>query len=335
MLLIVDDETNITASLKEYFIKQGYHCIAANSGLGALDALERNSSLKVVVTDLKMPELNGLELFKKYKARNPESSTQFIFISGIKDVNSMRIGFMEGAVDYIFKPFSFEELKSSVDRAFQKYWEKEDTIKNVSELKHLIHKNHLETIKIMLKMIQTRDNYTETHCKRVSRISGMISESMGLPKEDISGIKLAGLLHDVGKIGIPDTILLKPGELTKEEYEIIKEHSLKGYNIIKDIVTDNVAKMILYHHEYVNGKGYPYGIKGKAIPLGARIIAVADQYDALRSNRPYRKTLAPLRAIEIMKEDTRKKFDPQVTKHFLSVVQEIERYFEYYSVVVK
>jgi len=187
----------------------------------------------------------------------------------------------------------------------------------------LIQKNHYNVIKLIMKMIQARDHFTEEHCKRVCKIASLIVNKLKIDYEEITKIELAALIHDVGKISVSDTILLKPGKLTMEEYQEVKNHSFKGYQIINDNVNRDVAELVLYHHEQFSGRGYPCGLRGEKIPLGARIIALADQYDALRNNRPYRKALTVGEAIKVMKEDACK-FDPRLLEVFLAHIMEVE-----------
>ncbi|KJS85315.1 MAG: hypothetical protein JM58_09055 [Peptococcaceae bacterium BICA1-8] len=331
MILIVDDEINIRVALHEYLVSEGYQCQSAAGAQEALDLLETNKRIKVVLCDLKMPKMNGLDLIKYYKKKNPDSFIKFIMITGFKDTNTMRLGFKEGVVDYLFKPVTLEEIKAVVDNALEKYeilekeWlEMEKKDKRLNQFQVLIKKKHLDMIQLMMNMIQARDAYTEEHCKKVSEMVGILSNKMNLRIEQVAKFKLASLLHDVGKIAVSDTILLKPGPLTPEEFEQIKLHSIKGYDIVKEYVDSEVASLILHHHEYYNGKGYPLGLKDYGIPLGARIISVCDQYDAIRSSRPYREVLSQEEAIKIMIADTGIKFDKNIVDIFLGEVDKIE-----------
>jgi len=330
MILIIDDELNIRLTLKEFLEDQGYKCIVVSNANEAREILKQKD-FQVIICDLKMPGLNGLELMKLFKKENPESLTQFIMITGLNDSNTMRLGFKEGAADYLYKPIDLEELKISLKKALEKYslnfklkqdWN-EDKKKLVAS-ENLIKKKHLDMIKLILKMIQARDKYTEEHCARVYEMANILATMMKLKVEEIAKIKLAALLHDVGKIAVSDSLLLKPGELTEEEYEQIKLHSSQGYEIIKDYVNKDVADLVLYHHESFDGTGYPTGLVGKQIPLGARIIAIVDQYDALRNERPYRTAFTKSETIQEMQKD-KHKFDPQILEFFLSMVEKVEQ----------
>lgn len=329
MLLIVDDEINIRMTLKEYLDEEGYKCLVAANSKEALKLLEEKE-IKVVICDLKMPGMNGLDFIKLYKDQHPESYIQFVMITGFIDANTMRLSFKEGAIDYLYKPVTLEEVKNAVDKGMQKFslelenqlaWDRNS--ERLAKAENLIKKKHLEMIQLMLQIINARDKFTEEHCKRVCDISSIIAQKMGLSTQLIAKIKLASLLHDVGKIAIPDKILLKPEQLTEEEYAIVKQHSQKGFEIVKDYVQREIAEFILYHHEQFDGKGYPNGLAATRIPLGARIIALADVYDALRNYRPYRGALSKEEAIRILAEETYK-FDPMVLNTFLSIINEIE-----------
>jgi len=332
MILIIEDEINIRVTLKEYFEEEGYECLTASNSEEALKILEQKK-ITVVICDLKKPGMNGLDLIKLYKKQNPESFTQFIMITGFNDINSMRLSFKEGIIDYLYKPVTLEEVKSAVEKGLEKYMLKftlqqtrnEDKQKLV-DAQNLIKKKHPDMIQLMLKMIEARDKFTEQHCERVCEIANILAKKMSLSTEQVGKIKLAALLHDVGKIFVPDAVLLKPGKLSGGEYEQVKQHSRKGYEIVKDYVNKDIAEIILHHHEQFTGRGYPMGLVGSGIPLGSRIIAIADQYDALRNKRPYRNALSKNEAIQIMNKDAQK-FDPEILNLFLSLVDIIEGKF--------
>lgn len=329
MILIVDDEINIRVTLKEYLEEEGYKCLIAANAKEALAILEKEP-IKVVILDLRMPVMNGLEFIKLYRELHPESLIQFLMITGFIDSNSMRLCFKEGAIDYLYKPITLEEIKSAVDKGLEKYslaseyrraWNKnKEKLVHAEKLKK---KKHLEMVQLMLQMVNARDKFTEQHCKRVCEISGIIGQKMGLSTHLIAKIKLASLLHDVGKIAIPDKILLKTGQLTPEEYKVVKEHSQKGYEIIKGYVSKEIAEFVLYHHEQFDGKGYPFGLVAARIPLGARIIALADVYDALRNYRPYRRALSKEEAVVTLNKEA-VKYDPIVLQALFSATDEIE-----------
>ncbi|MDD5645087.1 MAG: HD-GYP domain-containing protein [bacterium] len=183
-----------------------------------------------------------------------------------------------------------------------------------------IEKSSLNTLEVLAEALDARDHYTSGHSKRVTDFSVHIAEIMKLPHKEVEVIKQAGLLHDIGKIGIRDEILLKPGKLTRDEYELIKQHPLKGYKMLKGLsFLENALDCILYHHEQFDGTGYPEGLKGEDIPIGARIIHVADTVDAMTTERPYRKALTLETAIDELKKFKGVLFDPSVVEAFLII----------------
>lgn len=182
-----------------------------------------------------------------------------------------------------------------------------------------------ETVFSMIRMVESRDSYTAGHSERVARYSRAIGEKMGLPPEVLDRLWKTGLLHDIGKVETPDTILLKPDRLTNYERSIIEKHPLTGYNILSEIsIYRDLAKIILHHHEWFNGKGYPYGLSGVEIPLESRILAVADTFDAMTTNRVYRTRLPVFRALELLHESAGTQFDPDICHTAISVFSRME-----------
>ncbi|BCS81715.1 HD domain-containing phosphohydrolase [Anaerocellum diazotrophicum] len=220
-------------------------------------------------------------------------------------------------VELVLEYFS-NEIKSKIsllkqqDKLLKELFEKEK-------------RNFEGAIKLLISIIEMKDPYTKGHAERVMRYSKKIGEKLSSKghKIDLFDLEIAAYLHDIGKIVIPESILNKPGKLTQEEYSIVKRHSLDGYNILSNIeYFDNIKEIVLYHHENFDGSGYPLGIKGDKIPLESRIISIADVFDALTTDRPYRKAFSEEQALEIMKEDVGKKFDPEVFEEFLGVLKE-------------
>lgn len=220
-------------------------------------------------------------------------------------------------VELVLEYFS-NEIKSKIsilkqqDKLLKELFEKEK-------------RNFEGAIKLLISIIEMKDPYTKGHAERVMRYSKKIGEKLSSKgyKIDLFDLEIAAYLHDIGKIVIPESILNKPGKLTQEEYSIVKRHSIDGYNILSNIeYFDNIKEIVLYHHENVDGSGYPLGIKGDKIPLESKIISVADVFDALTTDRPYRKAFSEERALEIMKEEVDKKFDPEVFEAFLNVLKE-------------
>jgi putative nucleotidyltransferase with HDIG domain len=196
------------------------------------------------------------------------------------------------------------------------------------DIAELLEKTHFETIMAFSEALEARDQYTAGHSRRVMEYSKSIGHRMKLDKQDIEDLKRSALLHDIGKIGIPDMILQKQTKLTDEEYAIIKSHSERGASILNHIKSfKNLVPAVYHHHEQFDGDGYPQGIKGKAIPLHARIIAVADTFDAMTSNRAYRKALSLRTALSELERNKGVQFDPDIANIFIEILQETPYYF--------
>jgi putative nucleotidyltransferase with HDIG domain len=238
-------------------------------------------------------------------------------------IETMKIG----ACDYIIKPVNLNELPIRIRRALdQRRLEvenKEYRLRledKVREQTEKIHSAFLNSITSLAFALEARDKYTSGHSQRVSKIALLICRRLGLPQDYVEKVTLAGLVHDIGKIGIKESILMKEGPLTEEEYSHIMAHSVIGEHILRPAIDDEeILKIVRHHHERYNGSGYPDGLSRQQIPLGARILAVADIYDAMTSDRPYRKALSPVTAIAELKEQTGHMFDPVVVDAFFQI----------------
>ena len=332
LILIVDDEANIRELVKEILEEQGgYETLSASNGKEALDLfLENKDRISIIMSDIKMPIMDGLEFLREVKAVDPDAVV--IMISALNDIKSAINAMDRGAYTYITKPFKITELLIVVKRAIEK---RELLLENKRYQLHLeelveertreLEKAYKElddifnsTLITLVNALDARDTETEGHSERVTYYTLELAKLMGITdKKFLKTLKIAALLHDIGKIGIPDSILRKPGKLTEEEWQIMKQHSLLGYKIIKNIKQLNdVAQIVLHHHEKYDGSGYPVGLRGEEIPLGSRIFAVADTMDAMTSDRPYRKALTFEQTAEELKKWSGKQFDPQVVDAF-------------------
>lgn len=330
MILVIDQEHNIRQSIAEFLDNENLNYSLASTGKEAMEVLF-NHNIRLVIADLRFANYTGIDLIKLYRESHSQSITQFIIISNLNDINTMRIAFKEGITDFLIKPLNFDELKFSVHKALFRYSVLENALvekiglhENIVNLESLIQKNHLNMIQLLLKIIQVKDKYSEQHGKRVSELAALIATKLNLSTGQVAKIKLAGLIHDVGKIVVPDPILVKPGLLAPEQFNIIKSHSLKGYDIVKDYVSSEVSLAVLFHHEHVNGGGYPRGLKGDKIPLEAKIIGIADEYDALRTDRPYRKALDATSAAKVLIREIGVKFDKALVHALVNVLPEAE-----------
>ncbi len=321
-ILIVDDEEVIRKLLHQRLSSEGYQCQEASSADQALDEL-RSNPMELVILDIKMPGKSGTELLPELKVRYPD--TAVIMATAITDTSTATQCMKEGAYDYITKPFNLDEVVLSVDRALEK---RRLELENRDYQQHLeqkieeqakkIRASFLNAITALAYALEAKDIYTSGHSQRVTEISVAIARELGMPQESIDKIRLAGLVHDIGKIGIKESVLNKPASLTDEEFEHIKSHCEAGERILTPIVEDEeILKAVRHHHERYDGMGYPDGLRGEQIPLGARILAVADTFDAMTSERPYRAAMSDEAACAEIERCKGTQFDPEVADAFL------------------
>lgn len=337
-LLIVDDERIVRELLELLLIDAGYNCTTAASGLEAIEKLEENE-FDLMITDITMPGMNGVELIKRASKLRPEMA--MMVVSATTDINTAVDAINAGAQDYVVKPFDPSRLYLTVERVLELRRLKMENIRYQEHLEEMVEQrtNHvrqlfLNSTTALVQALEEKDSYTKGHSSRVARISTVIAREMGLTDDDIAQLDLAGQLHDIGKIGIPDSILLKPSRLTDEEYDVIKSHPRRSYRILQplfefrgslDEITmdengrakEETLDAILHHHERIDGRGYPDGLSGDYIPLKARILTVADAYEAMTSKRAYRKPMPPDVAIDEIKRCIGTQFDPEVAEAFI------------------
>jgi putative two-component system response regulator len=324
-ILVVDDEEGIRRLLIHKMKNCGYRCIEAGNAFEATDLLKINE-VGLVILDMKMPGKTGLELLTEIRAKYPKTSV--IMATAVSDTGTVIDCMKHGAYDYLTKPFDLAEVAMSIERALQKrrlelelseYHENLQTM--VDEQAQKIRESFLNSITALAVALDAKDSYTNGHSERVADISVRIGKELNLAEKSIEQIRVAGLVHDIGKIGVPEAILNKPGELTEDENRQIQAHCEIGERILKPIVDDGeVLKMVRHHHERYDGRGYPDMLKGTNIPIGARIITISDSYDAMTSDRPYRKAM---RIENVAAEIAKKKltqFDPEIADVFIGVV---------------
>ncbi|MFC2059938.1 HD domain-containing phosphohydrolase [Chloroflexota bacterium] len=321
-ILIVDDEVIIRKLLLRRLSSEGYQCHEAGSADQALDELARNP-IQLVILDIKMPGRSGVELLPEIRDTYPD--TAIIMATGLSDAG-VAVGCMrQGAYDYIAKPFNLEDVILSVGRALEKKrleHENKDYQQHleqrVEEQARRIRASFLNSISSLAYALEARDKYTSGHSERVAEVAVIIAKELDIPSEDIEKVRLAGLIHDIGKIGVREAILNKIEALTKWEFEHIKYHCEIGEHILTPIVEDEeILKMVRHHHERYDGTGYPDGLKAEQIPLGSRILAVADTYDAIISERPYRTERSTANARAEIESNKGTQFDPEVVQAFL------------------
>lgn len=333
-ILVVDDEAPVCALISERLIPAGFDCQTCPSGELALELLG-NQSFDVIISDLKMPGISGLELLASARKKHPYSA--FLMVTGVDDLRVAIQAMKEGADDYLVKPFHFDVVLAGIRRALERKdlerevenyrrnleaMVKQRTRQYQAALKR-IELTYDETLEALGAALDLRDNETAGHSQRVSRYCIEIAQAMRVDAERLKHIERGSYLHDIGKIGIPDSILLKPGKLTPEEKQIMEAHARIGYNLVSRIAfLAPAAEIVLTHQERFDGTGYPQGLLGEEIPIGARIFAVADTLDAMTSDRPYRRALPFATARAEVERESGHQFDPQVVKVFLSLPEQ-------------
>ena len=321
-ILAVDDEEMVRDILRRLLVKAGYPCDTAASAGEAIGKLDVRP-YAVVLTDIMMPGISGMELLKLIRKRDEEIAV--IMLTALNDIDLSIRAMKAGAYDYITKPFRLNDVLVSVEKALQKralVLENRDYQQNlkrmVREQSRKIQTSFIKTIESLARTLEARDPETRDHSLRVTEYAVRIAEEMALPPRDIENIRVAATLHDIGKIGIRERILDKEQSLRREEIEHIHRHPLIAAEILGPI--DELKEIILlieHHHENYNGTGYPEGRSGKDIPLGSRIIAVADAFDAITSTRPYREAMSEEFAVGEIKKNSGRQFDPRVAEAFL------------------
>lgn len=321
-ILVVDDDEAIRRMLKTGIQLSGYQCFVAEGGNSALELLDRHP-VDVVVADIKMPDMNGLELGRIIKSRY---EADLIIMTGyVEDFNYEDI-VQQGASDFIQKPVRIAEFIARLKRVLSERASKADRLKALAELKVNLGKlqRAMEGIVQAISVaVEMRDPYTAGHQQRVANLAATVAAEMGLNADDVYGLRMASVIHDLGKITVPAGILAKPGRLSELEYELIKNHVRAGYDILKQIEFPwPLADIILQHHERLDGSGYPQGLKDGQIMLQARIIAVADIFETIASHRPYRPSLGLQRAVDELKKYKGTQLDDHVVDVFLKLVRQ-------------
>ncbi len=296
-ILIVDDEVGIRSALAKYLRERGYpHVDEAENGDQALELLRRNRYF-FMITDISMPTLTGLELLAIARREHPE--TDIAVITGHQEVDFAIQALKNGAFDYFRKPFRYDEVVQTIERVrHEQFLERRSLELERLQERSRADERHLQELMLALaNIIDLKSPYTREHSDRVSRIAVLLGRRLGLTKQELDHIALGASLHDIGKLGCPDCILNKPGALTREEYEIIQQHPSHGAELCSHVSSlKPVLPMIRWHHENLDGSGYPDKLVGDAIPLGARIVRIADYWDAITSHRSYRNPMTPAQA---------------------------------------
>lgn len=311
-ILIVDDEPLNLQVLKQ-ILQDQYQLIFAKTGEKALE-LATTQRPDLILMDIMMPEMNGYDVVRSLKQNKNTTKIPVIFVTAMADVEDEKLGFEVGAVDYISKPISAPIVKARVHTHL--------SLVQMDEL----NETRLAIVRCLGHAAEFKDNETGYHVIRMSNYAYILGKAYGLSDEEADDLLNAAPMHDVGKIGIPDSILLKPGKLDKEEWEIMCRHPEFGAQIIgqhDSRLLQLASTIALSHHEKWDGSGYPKGLVGEEIPLEARIVAIADVYDALTSKRPYKEAWSAEKAIETIVQNAGSHFDPALVKLFQENIPEI------------
>jgi putative two-component system response regulator len=311
-VLIVDDDRMTLALLEDYLVEWGYRAIIACDGGQAWDLLQKANAPRIVVLDWMMPRLDGPALCQALKTEDRRFTYVLMLTSRIGR-SDMLVALGAGADDFLHKPVDPEELRMRLAVGVRTLRYEEALLAKEKAVRY-------DCYRAITMLAEARDNETGEHIKRIGVYCALIAKELGMSDEFCSDLELFAPFHDIGKVGIPDSILLAPRKLTAEEFATMKKHAALGHQILKGRPTLEMAAEIAYtHHERFNGQGYPRGIKGTNIPLCGRIAAIADVYDALRCLRPYKKAWPHVTTVEYLRTEREKHFDPDVVDAFLSL----------------
>ncbi len=345
-ILIVDDEKLNRELLEDLMASFGHEPEMARDGVEALAKLKLDIDL--VLLDVMMPVMDGFEVARRIRENPDTSDLPVVMVTALTSKEDRLLAVQAGANDFITKPIDKTELQVRTE-SLLKMKEAQDTIKRhrvmleetvqartaslrqaleeTAEAQRRTHGAHLDTIRRLAIAAEYKDEDTAAHINRMSSYCAIIARVLNLPPGEVELILHASPMHDVGKIGVPDIILLKPGKLTSEEWAIMKEHTIFGGRILGEAEDDLIKAgeiIALSHHEKWDGSGYPKGLKGENIPLIGRIAAIADVFDALTSNRPYKKAFSNEKAYEILREGRGTQFEPKVLDAFFERLDEVE-----------
>ncbi|MFH0994361.1 MAG: HD domain-containing phosphohydrolase [Pseudomonadota bacterium] len=345
-IMVVDDSPTNLNLLQEMLQAKGYRVLAFPDGKMALRAAAK-SLPALILLDINMPEMNGFEVCERLKSNKALKEIPVLFISALSETTDKVKAFSVGGVDYVTKPFQFEEVYARVETHLRLRRLQLELKKHNLHLEELVKEkvqeisdSQLVTIRALSMLAESRDHDTGHHIERTQIFSKVLAEKMrenlryaeSINDTFVENIYHASPLHDIGKVGIPDNILLKPGKITPEAYEIMKAHAMIGANTLqtarskypKNAFLNMGIAIARSHHEKWDGSGYPDGLVGEDIPLSARIMAVSDVYDALRSKRPYKPAFTHKKSCKIIMEGAGRHFDPAVINAFLAVEAEFE-----------
>lgn len=321
IILIVDDD-RLTLSTAQTLLGNEYKVVAVNSGRQAYKYLERHVP-DLILLDINMPEISGFEVMKALQADERWRKIPVIFLTADRSVETEIECFRVGAFDFISKPFEPQIMMSRIKSTIELDGYRKDLQRRLDEKTKEMERITIQAIMTVANTVDAKDDYTKGHSMRVAAYSEILAQRLGWSEEDIQNIYYVAMLHDVGKIGVPDAVLNKPFKLTDLEFRLIKGHTIMGAEILKDFkMFPNVSIGAKYHHERYDGKGYPEGLKGESIPLVARVIGLVDSYDAMTSNRVYRRRLNDNIVMEELERGKGSQWDPELVDIFVRLVKE-------------
>jgi len=342
-ILVVDDDESVRDTISSMLAHAGFECLTVTSGEDAIVALEADSKYALLLSDLAMQGMDGFALLERIRLVHPQMPV--VMVTAIHDISVALAAIRSGAYDYLLKPFERDQLLATVRRALENrrlkmenlaYQNKLETLvaartellqRANSDLElamHRLERSYNLTLEALGDALDLKDAETEGHSKRVTAFTMAIAHAMELPREQRDVIARGAFLHDIGKMAIPDAILRKPGRLTPEEQMTMRKHALYGYQMLRKIPFLQEAADIVYsHQEHYDGSGYPRGLKADQIPIGARIFAVADTFDAITSDRPYRAAQSIPAARREIQKHSGYQFDPAVVDTFMSISDDL------------
>jgi putative two-component system response regulator len=324
-VLIVDDEESGRETLLSILEGEGYNLVMAENGP---QAIQKAKALlpDVILLDVMMPGMTGFEVCERIRNDPPVAEIPIIILTALDDRESLLTGLKAGADDFITKPFDRFELRARLIgiTRLNRYQKLVQEREKLQEAYTGLQKAYEETIEGWSKAMDLRDRETEGHSQRVTELTLRMARMFGINEEELPHLRRGALLHDMGKLGVPDTILQKPDTLTPEELDVMRKHPQLAYNMLYPIEYLRLAVNIPYcHHEKWDGSGYPRGLQGEEIPLAARLFAIVDVWDALTSDRPYRQAWTKEEALTYIHEQSGKHFDPRIVDVFLKLIEEI------------
>jgi putative nucleotidyltransferase with HDIG domain len=342
-ILVVDDDESIREIMSSMLAHAGFECRSVPSGHDAIAALQSDNNFALMLSDLAMEGMDGFALLDRIRTVHPQMPV--VMVTAVHDISVALAAMRSGAYDYLLKPFERDQLLATVRRALENrrlkmenlaYQNKLETLvsartellqRALSELEGAmreLERSYDVTLEALGDALDLKDAETEGHSKRVTAFTIAIARAMELPTDRVRVIARGAFLHDVGKMAIPDAILRKPGRLTPEEQMRMREHAFLGYQMLRRIrFLHEPAQIVYSHQERYDGSGYPRGLRGDQIPMGARIFAVADTFDAITSDRPYRAAQSIPAARREIQKHSGHQFDPQVVEAFMSISDEL------------